>query len=235
MLYLWPTLVPHSSWWGPVFSRFATSDREIWLTIDDGPDPVDTPRILDLLDELGGRATFFVKGSLAAANPDLVGEIRRRGHEVASHSWSHPSATFWCLPPHRLREEIDRGLEAIGPDASSKFRAPIGMKNSFVHPILRERGLDLIGWSIRSLDTISREPERVTERILDRVEPGAILLMHEGALVSGLRGADFIEHAARAIHSRGYQFVIPERTALREARSGRDLSGAPSAAPPPLP
>ncbi len=93
--------------------RFATTRREVWLTIDDGPDPEDTPRILELLATHGARATFFVIGKKAAIHPELIRAIAAAGHEVAHHTHTHPLAAFWCASPTQVGRELDAGLEAL--------------------------------------------------------------------------------------------------------------------------
>ena len=85
-------------------THFETTQREVWLTIDDGPDPVDTPRLLEILRRFEARATFFVIGERAARFGAELEAIRAAGHEIANHTARHPSATFWCLPP-----DPDRG------------------------------------------------------------------------------------------------------------------------------
>ncbi|HEU4521241.1 MAG TPA: polysaccharide deacetylase family protein, partial [Thermoanaerobaculia bacterium] len=137
-LVLYPTLRPNSQWLGPVATTFEARGNEVWLTIDDGP-TADTGTLLEALETRGVRATFFVKGILAEPAPALVREIAARGHTVANHSYSHPSASFWCLPPERIRREISRCnevLERITGIRPDLFRAPVGMKNPFVHPAL---------------------------------------------------------------------------------------------------
>ena len=94
-LLLYPTLRPNVLWLGPVITRFETNAREVWLTIDDGPGD-DTPAILELLARTQTRATFFVKGQFAQQKPDLIRAIVNAGHSIGNHSYSHPSATFWC-------------------------------------------------------------------------------------------------------------------------------------------
>ncbi|HEY4641858.1 MAG TPA: polysaccharide deacetylase family protein [Thermoanaerobaculia bacterium] len=196
----YPTLVPNSQWLGPVITHFETSDNELWLTIDDGPTS-DTPALLDLLDARGVKATFFVKGKLAT---DLR-SITDRGHTIGNHSYSHPSGTFWCLGPHAIEREIDRGVP------SKLFRAPVGMKNPFVHPALAQRGMKLIGWSARGFDATVSDADRVVARIASRLEPGAIVVVHQGREWS-LRCIDrVIDEAQR----RGYRFVIPDEARLR--------------------
>ena len=149
-LLLYPTLYPHSQWWGPVIRSFATSEKEVWMTIDDGPTPEHTGEILDLLDRYEARATFFVIGDRAKKFPELVEKIRGRGHEVANHTLTHPSHTFWRASESRIFAEIDGCDEALARGLQrgrSFFRAPVGHKNLLVHPVLRRRGMLLIGWT----------------------------------------------------------------------------------------
>jgi peptidoglycan/xylan/chitin deacetylase (PgdA/CDA1 family) len=204
-LLLYPTLRPNVQWLGPVITRFNTDAKEVWLTIDDGPTD-DTRAILDLLDARGAKATFFVKGVLAEEHADLMREIIERGHSVANHSRTHPAATFWCLPPSRLAEEID-GCRVDGP----WFRAPVGMKNPFVHPLLARRGLRLIGWTVRGFDSVVDDADRVAGRIVPRVGPGAIVVMHQGREWSTRTIARVVDE----LQARGFRFVIPEDTQLK--------------------
>lgn len=207
-LLLIPTLRPNQQWLGPVITHFDTKAKEVWLTIDDGPTD-DTHAILDLLDARGAKATFFVKGVLAEQRPELMREIVARGHSVGNHSRTHPAAWFWCLPPSRLAWEID-GVPVDGP----WFRAPVGMKNPFVHPLLAKRGLRLIGWTVRGFDSVRDDAQRVAERIVPRVEPGAIVVMHQGRTWS----ARTIAHVVDELQGRGYAFVIPEDGRLKTNR-----------------
>ncbi|MEP6686567.1 MAG: polysaccharide deacetylase family protein, partial [Verrucomicrobiota bacterium] len=182
VLLLYPTLAPQSQWWGPVIRAFDTPRREVWITIDDGPTPEHTTKILDILERQGARATFFVIGSRAKNTPHLIEEILRRGHAVANHTFTHPSRSFWCARPKRIADEIDRCAEVIRRDSDQTrlFRAPAGLKNPFVHPVLARRGMRLVGWTIRGLDTWRRDPSAVAATINRKARPGAIILLHEG-------------------------------------------------------
>ena len=220
MLMLYATLVPNSQWWGPVVTRFETATREVWLTIDDGPTPEHTLAILDLLKQFNARATFFVIGERAERHPHLVTEILTRGHALANHTFTHPRATFWCSGTAKIRREIDRCAEHLRPTPERParfFRSPVGMTNPLVHPALVRRGLTLIGWSVRGLDTVQRDPTRVAERIEQRVKPGAIILLHEGQRAE--RQPEFnprcVELTLQRLTARGYRFVIPPPEALR--------------------
>ncbi|MEO6970797.1 MAG: polysaccharide deacetylase family protein [Chthoniobacterales bacterium] len=208
MLILFPTLVANCQWWGPVLTNFETPEREVWLTIDDGPDPIHTPRLLEILRRFDAKATFFVIGERAAKFPAELAAIRAAGHEVANHTATHPSGTFWCLPPGRIAQEIDRcGI------SSQYFRAPAGMKNFFVHPALRRRQMELVGWTVRGLDTVSKDPDAVATRILREAKPGAIILLHEGHRTA--TDPDFhprcLERTLATLTNANYRCVLPQK------------------------
>ena len=213
-LVLYPTLRPNVQWLGPVMTRFATNSAELWLTIDDGPTE-DTPALLDVLDRHNAKATFFVKGQLAQQRPDLVREMIRRGHTVENHSQTHPSGSFWCLPPGVIRREIDdctRVLAEITGNAPRCFRAPVGMKNPFVHPALD--GLVLVGWSARAFDAVVADPEVVLRRLLPDVSPGSILVLHQGRPAS----VRIIDRVLEELRERGYALVVPDTGRLKTNR-----------------
>ena len=119
---------------------------------------------------------------LARRRPELIRAIVERGHSVGNHSDTHPSAAFWCLMPGAIRRQIDGCAAAIPP--TRWFRAPVGMKNPGVHPALRRRNMRLIGWSVRGFDTVGDDVERVVRRIVLRVFPGAIVVLHQGRAMS---------------------------------------------------
>jgi peptidoglycan/xylan/chitin deacetylase (PgdA/CDA1 family) len=214
LLLLYAALAPNCTWLGPVVRSFRTDQPEVWLTIDDGPCAAQTNQILDLLDQYDARATFFVIGDNAEKAPHLVTEILVRGHEVANHTFTHPSRTFWAAGPRMTAREIDYCATALRSTAERParwFRAPAGLKNIFLHPMLRQRGLQLVGWSIRSLDTVRRDAETIAKSIAKRAHPGAIILLHEGHRLE--RDPTFntrcVELTLKALADAGYRCVIP--------------------------
>jgi peptidoglycan/xylan/chitin deacetylase (PgdA/CDA1 family) len=220
LLILYPTLNPHSQWWGPVIRSFATSEKEAWITIDDGPTREHTEKILDLLDRFQAPATFFVIGDQVKKFPDSIEKMRARGHEVANHTLTHPHRTFWRATEKRIFAEIDGCAGALSGDAGrgrSFFRAPVGHKNFLVHPVLRRRGMLLIGWTARGFDTGKRTPGEVAARILKQTRPGTIVLLHEGHQLERdpLHNLKCIELTLRRLAEDGYRFVIPASQQLR--------------------
>lgn len=224
MLVLYPTLRARSQWLGPVVTSFATRESEVWLTIDDGPDPRDTHELLGLLERHQAHATFFVKGSLALAQPELVRAMRDGGHGVANHSHDHPSGTFWCLAPGPIRREIDRCNDAIASilgEPPSLFRAPVGMKNPFVHPALAARRMKLVAWSARGFDGVDGfDVDATVDRVLRDATPGAIVLLHQGVVGrdGALGSARCIEKILEGLTARGLRCVIPSDDALLPGR-----------------
>ena len=218
LLVLFPTLVANCGWWGPVATHFETDAREIWLTIDDGPDATHTPRCLELLARFEAKATFFVIGKRAARAPELIARILAAGHDLGNHTHNHPSGSFWALPPARLAAELDRV-----PIRARFFRAPAGLKNWFLHPLLQGRGLPLVGWTVRGLDTVSRDPAAVAERIRRKLRPGAIVLLHEGHRTES--EPDFhpqcLERTLAMLTREGYRCVLPRPEALRPCAGER--------------
>jgi peptidoglycan/xylan/chitin deacetylase (PgdA/CDA1 family) len=215
-LLLWPILRANSQWLGPVMTGFETGSNEVWLTIDDGPTD-DTPALLDALDTRGVKATFFLKGALVVARPDLTKLLLARGHSAANHSQTHPSGTFWCLPPESIARQIDEcsaALESVTGAKSPLFRAPVGMKNPFVHPHLARRGMMLVGWSVRGFDSFGDDVERVARRIVPRVRPGSIVVMHQGRAFSVACVARVVDE----LQARGYSFVVPPIERLKTKR-----------------
>jgi peptidoglycan/xylan/chitin deacetylase (PgdA/CDA1 family) len=183
--YCWAVLNPASQWLGPIICK--TNDDEILITIDDGPDPHDTPILLDLLDKYQTKAIFFMIGEKAQAHPDLVREVARRGHEIGNHTFTHPQASFWCAGPWRTRREILRCQQVIQEITGKSprwFRAPVGHRNLFVHPIVRGLGLGVMAWSRRGYDAVEKDVVKVLDTILPNLTKGDIVLLHEATSIS---------------------------------------------------
>ncbi|MEI7927550.1 MAG: polysaccharide deacetylase family protein, partial [Verrucomicrobiales bacterium] len=159
----------------------------ILITIDDGPDPRDTPALLDLLDEYGVKAVFFVIGEKVRAYPELAREIVKRGHELGNHTLTHPQATFWCASPWRTRCEIvgcNQAIEEVTGVRPTWFRAPVGHRNFFTHPITAALGLEIMAWTRRGYDAVSTDTPKVLSQLLEGNRPGDIFLIHESTPIA---------------------------------------------------
>ena len=178
-------LLPRSTGLGPNWTRLpaaATARNEIALTIDDGPDPVVTPQVLDILDRYVAQATFFCFGEQAARHPELCREIVRRGHAVENHS-QHHHHHFSLLGYFGVLRELQAAQDTLTEITGLRplfFRAPAGLRNPFLDPVLSRLGLQLASWSTRAFDTRVGDVERVRSMLLRGLQAGAILLLHDG-------------------------------------------------------
>ena len=167
----------------PPAGHGVAADRgEIALTFDDGPDPEVTPRVLDLLDGAGARASFFVIGRRARAHPELTAEIARRGHHVENHTDTHPHL-FACYTAGPLRREVERAQSAVAAATGRRpklFRAPAGLRNPLLDWVLHRADLRLVSWTRRGFDAVDRDPAAIARRLLAGLAPGDILLLHDG-------------------------------------------------------
>jgi peptidoglycan/xylan/chitin deacetylase (PgdA/CDA1 family) len=194
-------LWPRSHWLGPNWTRLpaaATARNEIALTIDDGPDPVVTPQVLELLDRYAVQATFLCR------------EIVRRGHAVENHSQQHRH-DFSVRGPHGLAQELQAAqdtLTAISGQRPLFFRAPAGLRNPFLEPVLARLGLTLASWSARGFDTRIGDAERVRNSLLRGLRAGAILLLHD-------------RHAART--AQGIPVILEVLPAVLESAAAAGL------------
>ncbi|KWU22951.1 polysaccharide deacetylase family protein [Burkholderia cenocepacia] len=184
-------LWPRSTLLGPNWTRLpAGAGRRIALTIDDGPDPDVTPRVLDLLDRYDARATFFCIGDLARRHPHWIEAIVARGHAVENHSQRHRH-TFSLSGPAALRREIAAAQQTLTDLAGTRplfFRAPAGLRNPFLEPVLCEFGLQLASWTRRGFDTRAHDASIVTRRLLHGLDARDILLVHDGHAARDARG-----------------------------------------------
>ena len=178
-------LWPRSRWLGPNLTRLpaaAVERRQYALTLDDGPDPEVTPRVLDLLDAHGVQATFFCIAQRAAAQPGLLRDIVARGHDVQNHSHAHRH-TFSLSGPAALRREIERAQQVLADLTGWRphcFRAPAGLRNPFLDPVLHALGLHLVSWTRRGFDTVTADTQRVLSRLTHGMAAGDIVLLHDG-------------------------------------------------------
>ncbi|RYF35135.1 MAG: polysaccharide deacetylase family protein [Comamonadaceae bacterium] len=178
-------LTPRSRLLGPNVTRLpeaAEARREVAITIDDGPDPEVTPQVLDLLDAAGQRATFFCIAERVKAYPALAREIVARGHSIQNHTAQHRH-NFSLLGPRGFAREIAKAqfmLDSVTGQRPTCFRAPAGLRNPFLEPVLRGLGLRLVTWTKRGFDTAERDPAKVLARLTQNLQARDILLMHDG-------------------------------------------------------
>jgi peptidoglycan/xylan/chitin deacetylase (PgdA/CDA1 family) len=178
-------LLPRTTLLGPNLTRLpeaSAARREIALTIDDGPDPEVTPRVLDLLDGAGMQASFFCIGERVAAHAALARDMVRRGHAIENHSQRHLKL-FAALGPGGMHREIVDAQRSIADTvgrAPRWFRPTAGLRNPFLDAILASLDLRLASWTRRPFDTRCGDADTVYARLARQLGAGDILLMHDG-------------------------------------------------------
>ena len=153
------------------------------LTFDDGPDPLFTPRLLDALDAAGAAATFFVVGERIPGNEELLGEIERRGHEIALHGMTHRRHDG--LDEAEARAELDDGLAAIAAAGVARprwYRPPYGGSTPALSRFCEELDLGLAYWSTWGQDWEPLSAARIAKLVLRDLDDGGVILLHDSPL-----------------------------------------------------
>ena len=180
-----------------------TGNKVIALTFDDGPGPY-TAHLLDVLDQYGAKATFFLIGSKVSSQANVVRSIHARGHQLGNHSWSHPELPK--LPVDQIAGEIDRTNDAIKQATGvtpAILRPPYGAVNGVVLEQLRLRGMSSILWSVDTRDWADRNSDIVCSRAVAGARPGAVILMHDIHQTS----VSAVPCILSALKQQGYSFV----------------------------
>lgn len=184
--------------------RARTDRKVVALTFDDGPDPELTPRILDTLARHDAKATFFIVGEKASAHPEIVKRIVDEGHLVGNHTYGH-SSRFPMLNSRQMREELQRCdavIEKITGYKPTLFRPPFGVTNPPLARAVCASGYTVAGWSIRSLDTVSRWTRtKIFGRVRRRLRPGTVILLHDDRK----DGDTLLEMILNHMESNGYK------------------------------
>lgn len=213
---------PRSRLLGPNLTRLpkaAVAMRQVAITIDDGPDPRVTPAVLDILARAGARASFFCIGEKVRRHPDLVRRMIEAGHRIENHSQRH-LLYFAMLGPGGIRRELSNGQATIA-DATGRaprfFRAPAGLRNPLLEPVLAECGLRLASWTRRGYDTVWRDPAGVGARLARGLGAGDILLLHDGNAARDRAGVPLVQtvlpNLLEQIHAAGLRCVTLDEAA----------------------
>jgi peptidoglycan-N-acetylglucosamine deacetylase len=205
------SLWPRSRLLGPNWTRLPVrmgARGAVAITIDDGPEPDVTPQVLALLDRYQAPATFFCIGERVSRYADLAQEIVRRGHSIENHTQCHRH-NFSLLGPAAMNTEISRAQEIIFRTTGTLpkyFRAPAGLRNPFLDPVLVRLGLSLVSWTRRGFDTVNPDANAVFRRLAAPLQGGDILLLHDGHAARGRGGSpvilDVLPRLLDALHAK---------------------------------
>ncbi len=198
-----------------MLTEFRTEKKQVVLTFDDGPSYLYTEKILDTLKSYGIKASFFLIGSRMIEYPDIVKRIKLEGHDLGNHTYNHTRLDKFI--DQRIDEEIaetNRVYENILGFVPKYFRPPGGRINQTVISTVEHYGLYPIGWSINANDFlytdqqiddvyIKRKVAAIMTLVEKNLQPGAIILMHNGNEIS----VALLPEMIKFIKSKGYQFV----------------------------
>jgi peptidoglycan/xylan/chitin deacetylase (PgdA/CDA1 family) len=160
-----------------IISHVMTEKPIAAITFDDGPDPIYTPRVLDILRKHDAHATFFMVGEGAHNNPDIVRNVAREGHAIGNHSWHH--FAFPLIPWAQQMEDIRRCQRAIKPYGHRIFRPPYGLNDDKSNIGALLHGYRVIGWSLSPEDWREPNPQIMVNNLVENIKAGSIILLHD--------------------------------------------------------
>lgn len=170
-----------SNFYTKAFCSAITEEKIIAITFDDGPNPVYTPKILSILEEHNAKATFFVIGKNIQGNENIIRKIDAAGHTIGNHTFSH-SFFIDFKGKTGFMYELDATSDIVYNIIKKRmkfFRPPYGVTTPHLANASKALNYNIIGWNIRSLDTTNDTEERIANRVISQIKPGAIILFHD--------------------------------------------------------
>jgi len=211
VLLIWSLLLFRGSYY--VGSQFyikticaaVTRQKVIAISFDDGPAPDYTPQVLQVLQEHQVPAAFFCIGKRVLEHPGLFKQVHEQGHIIGNHSYSH--ATWFDLysstKMYADLQQMDAAMQEVLGLKPLLFRPPYGVTNPNLAKAIRKGGYIPVGWNIRSLDTVIKDNDKLLQRIVKGVRPGAVILFHDTSKATLDMLPAFIAHVRGA----GYDIV----------------------------
>lgn len=189
-----------------IYSQCVVENNAIAITFDDGPDPKNTPRLLDMLKERGIKATFFLVGKCAAEWPAIVKRMVDEGHEVGNHTWNHYQLTR--LGESKVLNELQTTHDAIvkaGGVTPTLYRPPYGATRLSQQKLIHDHfDYTAVLWDVDPLDwKTPRSAAKTHERILKQTKAGSIILCHDIHTAT----VDAMPATLDDLKARGFQFV----------------------------
>lgn len=224
------SLAPTGQWFGRAFCRGDRGSKRIAFTFDDGPNDPHTLHLLDVMSRDNVRATFFLIGEYVRRRPDIVAEVKKRGHVIGNHTFSH--ALLPLRSASRIGSEIMQCHEAIQDavgEHSNLFRPPWGARRPVVFRVARKLGFEPVMWNITGYDWKAPSPEFIERKVAPKIHGGDVVLLHDGghAAFGTDRSATVkaVDRLVTRFIAEGHQFVtIPQLMGAR--RNSPDDGGA---------
>jgi peptidoglycan/xylan/chitin deacetylase (PgdA/CDA1 family) len=185
------------------------SANEIAISFDDGPHAKITPEVLDILKKSGTTATFFCIGKNVNENPTLVKRIVDEGHTLGNHTFSH-SYFFDFWNSEKISNDLTQTtnlLLAFGGKQTKLFRPPYGVTTPAIAESVKKLDMTVIGWSIRSLDTVQKNEDKIMKTISRKLRPGSIILFHDRLPTT----CSLLEKTIKLCNEKGYKIVALDK------------------------
>lgn len=188
--------------------------KTVYLSFDDGPDPEYTPQVLAILKRYGVHGTFFQQGAMVEAYPDVAKQVAVNGNRIGNHSWDHPFFTklsYNYMVTGQI-EPTNAKIRATTGQTPTCVRPPYGAVNDRVRSAIADEGMDIALWDVDPRDWDRPGSSAIVSRVLDRVYPGAIVLLHDAG---GNRSQTLaaLPTIIESLQSQGYTFGLMCRPA----------------------
>lgn len=208
-----------------------TRQPVIALTFDDGPHPVFTPKVLDILKRYRVPATFFMVGVEMENHPDLVNRVLREGHVIANHTYSH--RRLYKLRWGELSQEVSKTeglIRRFTRQSSRLLRPPWGMYSQQVCRFARQKGYHIVLWTVCAEHHDTPTPQAMAQRVLEKARPGGVILAHDGSTgekTDRLRTVQSLPFIIEGLQKKGYRFVTVPDLMKEGAADNRGLCTPP--------
>ena len=182
-LIIYGSVIIQSNFHVQAYCYANTSEKEIALSFDDGPNREYTPQVLSILAQYDASATFFVIGKNIQGNEDLLKQIDSDGHSIGNHSYTH-SFFMDFKNLQGFKNELNQTAESVFKIIGKRmklFRPPYGVTTPNLAQASKELNYSIIGWSIRSFDTTAASAQTITRCVQKQIKPGAIILFHDSS------------------------------------------------------
>ena len=203
------TLVPVNQPSSTVVWHMPRNQRYVSLTFDDGPDEVVTPQLLAVLRQYNVKATFFLIGHMIAKAPHVVDQIVKDGHHIANHSWAHYRLDEMSLDQVGLQySSTTQAIQMLNQPMMPYVRPPGGRFNNYVIRAAKQQQLTMVMWDVNAADYKRPDgslpdPNKITQRVLKKVRPGSIVLMHNGPAT-----VEALPQIITALHQKSYKIGL---------------------------
>lgn len=207
-LTIWGAFDIRLGYFIPTINSVKTKKNKIAITFDDGPTEF-TPEFLDLLTKYDAKATFFCIGKQIEKHPEIINRIHTEGHQIGNHSYSH-SNSFGFFSAEKVEEELrktDLLIQEITGKKNHYFRPPFGVTNPHIAKAIKELKHQVIGWNIRSLDTVIEDENKILKRITKKLKSGSIILLHD----TSDKTVNVLEQLLLTLQGENYQIVTIEK------------------------